>query len=132
MLVRFLPFFGVLALAALTACNSNSDQGKPHPVDASASLKDLIPKPVMVTAASGVFSLNDSTVITVAPGNPDLTRVAEYMASVLKPATGFAFKIDGAAGATNSISLALVNDSSLTGEGYELTNPRVRFTLCKH
>lgn len=120
MLVRFLPFFGVLALGALTACNSNSDQSKSQPVDASASLKDLIPKPVTVTAASGAFSLNDSTVITVTPGNRDLTRVAGYMASVLKPATGFAFKTDGASRATNSISLALVNDSSLTDEGYEL------------
>jgi len=120
MLVRFLPVFGV-TLAALVACNSNSDKSTAQAADvSSASLNDLIPKPVMATAAQGVFSLTDRTVITVAPGNPDLTRIAGHLASVLKPATGFAFKIDSVAETTNSIALALVNDSSLTGEGYEM------------
>ncbi len=119
--VRFLPVLGIVTLAALAACNNNSDKSPAEVTDASpASLNDLIPKPVMVTPESGVFSLSDNTTITVAAGNPDLTRIADYMALVLKPATGFAFKRDNAAGATNNISLALVNDSSLTGEGYEM------------
>ncbi|HZI52881.1 MAG TPA: beta-N-acetylhexosaminidase [Chitinophagaceae bacterium] len=119
--LRFLPVLGIVTLAALAACNNNSDKSPDEATGASpASLNDLIPKPVSVTAASGVFSLNDNTVITVAAGNPDLTRIADYMASVLKPATGFAFKIENLAGATNSIALGLVNDSALSAEGYEM------------
>ena len=48
MLVRFLPVFGIMTLAALAACNNNSDNKvKMKAIDASASLNDLIPKPVI-------------------------------------------------------------------------------------
>ena len=119
--VRFLTFLGVLTIAALMACNNESDKSTAESAtDGGTSLNNLIPKPVNVTPASGVFTLSENTVISVAPGNPDLTRIAGYLASALRPATGFDFKIDSTTGASNAIALALVNDSSLSSEGYEL------------
>ncbi len=109
MIQRPLSVLCLMALTAITACN-NADVA----TEAKAPTMDnLIPKPVTVTKTEGVFSLNDSTVITVAPGNPDLLKVAGYMAAVLKPATGFTLKIDTVASAANSIALSLVNDTSL-------------------
>src|SRR6188474_1328841 len=120
--VRFSKFLAIMTIAALVACNNESDKKSTasSTVDPVATLNNLIPKPVTVTPASGVFALSDSTVITVAPGNADLNRIAGYLASALRPATGFGFKVDSAAGAGNAITLALVNDSTLSTEGYEM------------
>ena len=67
----------------------------------------------MVKAEAGSFNLSDSTTIIVAPGNPDLLRIANYLADVLKPAMGFSLQIDSVAKSSNSIVLGLVSDSSL-------------------
>ena len=121
MLVRLLPVLGVATIASLVACNNNTDSNTTEASDeSSAYLQNLIPKPVTGTAASGAFTLTEGTTITVASGNPDLARIAGYLASALRPATGYGFKIDSAGTASNTITLALVNDSSLTAEGYEL------------
>src|SRR5688572_15860867 len=114
MLQRFLAVLYVLALAAQTACDNNTGSTE------VPSLNNLIPKPVMVKTGEGFFSLNDSTVIAVEPGNPELLRIAGYIAAVLKPATGFTLKIDTVARTVNSIALGLISDTSLTGEGYEM------------
>jgi len=116
MFQRFLPALCIMALAAITAFNNDNDVNETE----APTLDNLIPKPVMVKTGEGLFSLNDSTVITVEPGNKELIRIAGYMAAVLKPATGFAFKIDTVTRAANSIAFGLVNDTSLTGEGYEM------------
>ena len=119
--VRFSKFLGIMTVAALVSCNNESDKSTASTaIDPAASLNNLIPKPVAATAASGVFSLSDSTLVTVAPGNPDLNRIAGYLASALRPATGFSLKVDSTPGAGNAIALALVNDSSLSSEGYEM------------
>ena len=116
MFQRSLAALLIMSLAAITACNNANVVTQSE----APTLGNLIPKPVMVKTGEGLFSLNDSTVITVVPGNQDLLRIAGYMAAVLKPATGFTFKIDSVARVANSIALALVNDTSLTSEGYEL------------
>jgi hexosaminidase len=106
-----------MILVAIAACN-NAEVAKESE---SPTLTDLIPKPVMVETGEGLFTLDDKTVITVSPGNPGLLRIANYLAAVLKPATGFAIKIDSAgANSSNSIALALINDAALGTEGYEM------------
>lgn len=116
MLQRSLPALWIMALVAITSCN-NADVA----TQAEApTLNNLIPKPVMAKPGEGFFSLNNSTVITVAPGNPGLLRLADYMAAILKPATGFTLKTGTVAKTDNSIALGLISDSSLTAEGYEI------------
>ena len=116
MIQRCLPALWIIVLVAFTACN-NDNAAKEVKIP---TLHNLIPKPVMVKAGQGLFHLTDSTIITVAPGNPELLRIAGYIASVLKPATGFTLEIDSVAKRSNSISIGLVNDNSLSGEGYEM------------
>ncbi len=116
MFKRSLPALLIMALAVITSCNNDNVVTETE----APTLDNLIPKPVMLKADTGLFSLNDSTIITVAPGNQELLRIAAYMATVLKPATGFTFKIDTVARSANSIAVGLVNDTSLTGEGYEI------------
>jgi len=116
MIQRFFPALWIIALVAFTACNNDNAVNEAK----TPTLDNLIPKPVKVKAGQGLFHLNDSTIIIVPPGNPELLRIAGYIASILKPATGFTFEIDSVAKSSNSISIGLVNDSSLTGEGYEM------------
>ena len=116
MFQRSLPALCIMALVVITSCNNANvvaDTEVP-------TLANLIPKPVMVKKGEGLFSFNDSTAITVAPGNPDLLRIAGYISAALTPATGFTLKIDTVTRAANSIALVLVNDSSLAAEGYEM------------
>jgi hexosaminidase len=116
MFQRSLPALLIMAIVAITACNNDNAVTEAK----APALDNLIPRPVMAKADAGLFSLNDSTVITMAPGNPELLRIAGYIAAVLKPATGFTFKIDSVARTANSIAIGLVNDTSLTAEGYEM------------
>lgn len=116
MLQRSLSALLMMSLFAIGACNNEKAVSEA----ATPTLENIIPKPVMVNAETGVFNLSDSTTIIVAPGNADLLRIANYMADVLKPAMGFSLQIDSVAKSSNSIALGLVSDSSLAGEGYEL------------
>ena len=113
MLQRSVSALWIMSLLAIAACNNET----PVTEAAQPTLDNLIPKPVMVKAEAGSFSLSDSTIIIVAPGNPDLLRIAGYIADVLKPAMGFTLQIDSVARTSNSIALGLVNDSSLTRGG---------------
>src|SRR6185436_17133988 len=87
---RSLNALSMLALFGIVACNND----KPATEATAPTLANLIPKPVMVKPDAGSFSLSDSTVITIAPGNPELLKIANYMADVFKPAMGFALQID--------------------------------------
>lgn len=114
--LRSLCALSMLILFGIVACNND----KPATEATVPTFDNLIPKPVMAKADAGSFSLSDSTVITIAPGNPELLKIANYMADVFKPAMGFALQIDTIRRTSNSIALGLVNDSSLTEEGYEM------------
>ncbi|TAH03826.1 MAG: beta-N-acetylhexosaminidase [Sphingobacteriales bacterium] len=117
MLQRRLLAFLALFLLVLVACNNNQTAATEQEIP---TLNNLIPKPVQVKADTGFFTLNDSTFITVPVGDTALLQIARYIITVLKPATGFKLKIDTNPKPSNSITLALVNDSSLNNEGYEL------------
>jgi hexosaminidase len=113
---RFVSALWIISLFTIAACNNEKQVAEAT----APTLENLIPKPVMVNAEAGSFSVNDSTTIIVTQGNPDVLWIANYLANVLKPAMGFSLQIDSVAKSSNSITLGLVSDSSLTGEGYEL------------
>ena len=55
----------------------------------STTLAELIPIPAEVTPTEGAFQLTAETHILVDAGDGELSRVAEYLAERLRPATGF-------------------------------------------
>jgi hexosaminidase len=99
----------------------------PSPADSSAwtpSLDTLIPKPVTVSAADGIFTITAATRIYVAPATDALIAIGRYLAERLRPATGYALPVLATTDAPppGQIYLTAVNaDSALGDEGYDLT-----------
>ncbi len=84
-------------------------------------INTLIPQPLSVQPAEGVFALTADTSITVSPATPAMTAVAEYLAARLRPATGFALPIQPAEAAGPALALALdPAGDALGAEGYVL------------
>lgn len=84
----------------------------------------LIPKPVSVTATNSTFVLTEEANIYVQDDSEELEQVAQYLATQLRPATGYALQIlDGkeSPGAGHIHLSASANDSQLGDEGYTLT-----------
>ena len=79
-----------LGIALMTACN-----------DAPPIIKDasILPIPVSLTQDTTCFVLPNSTTIGI--NHPDLKPAAEYLASILTPATGYKFKISEGEGNIN-------------------------------
>ena len=79
-----------LGIAFMTACN-----------DAPPIIKDasILPIPVSLTQDTTCFVLPNSTTIGI--NHPDLKPAAEYLASILSPATGYKFNISEGQGNIN-------------------------------
>jgi hexosaminidase len=89
---------------------------------ADSPLNYLIPKPVLVESATGLFPLSADTVIVIPTENAEVRTVAQLLADYLKPATGHALPIQTGAGKSNTITLSTqIADSELGTEGYLLT-----------
>ncbi len=87
-------------------------------------LNAVIPKPVVVNATGGTFTITAATQITVAPGTDALLAIGEYLAERLRPATGYALPVRmvNAAPPAGQISLTTIDgDPALGDEGYQLT-----------
>ena len=56
-------------------------------------MTNLIPKPVLIKPAVGVFTLNADTRIYVDPPTPEVIAIGEYLAEKLRPATGYALPV---------------------------------------
>ena len=85
--------------------------------------ESIIPKPVLVTENNETFSLCKNTSIYIQGSFEKLDEIAGYLAGLLRPATGFNFKIKAAKGnqPRGSILLSLSGvDASLGDEGYTL------------
>jgi hexosaminidase len=82
-----------------------------HPVS-------LIPEPVTLQRMQGAFEITAGTTIGATANNAEAAKVATYLASAVKPATGFALKT----GATGTIQLDLLPkpNTRLGKEGYTL------------
>ncbi len=88
------------------------------------ALGNVIPRPVSEVATGGSFILSAQTGIYVEPATDEAKAIGEYLAEALKPATGYAFVVQGTNGtpAQGSIYLTLTGaDPALGNEGYALT-----------
>ena len=84
---------------------------------------NFIPLPVSVEATGNVFEMTKATSILVDGASVEVLRIGEYLASKLRPSTGFDLKVSSAKGepASGNIFLTTVDaDSTLGDEGYEL------------
>lgn len=108
----------------LAACAPVTPGGAPSPMQPRGALPPrVIPEPAsLVVANGGAFVLSASTSIVTEAGNPEVTRVAEQLAALLRPSTGFAIPISSAGPeARGTIGLRLSADTALGAEGYRLT-----------
>ena len=84
----------------------------------------VIPKPVSVTPANGVFSLTEKCSIVVSGESAELMQLGYFLAAKLNPSTGFGLIVKPSDGTTQTgnISLSLGSgDPKLGDEGYLLT-----------
>ena len=84
----------------------------------------LIPKPVSVTSGGAYFRLDEKTGIYVQAGSAEAKGVGEYLASKLRPATGFGLAVaeTEVEPSKGNIFLTLMGSPSEGGdESYELT-----------
>lgn len=87
-------------------------------------MHQVVPLPVSVEAAGGVFALTAATSIYVEPGGAELLSIGQYLAERLAPATGYPIPVLETLGpppADGHFYLTLGEDDALGEEGYELT-----------
>ncbi len=92
----------------------------------------LLPKPVSVIASGSSFELNNSTKILVKAESESLLKAGQYLAGLLKPATGFDFEVSQTSEIPNSNSIYLSIselDSEFGNEGYILNISEKNVTL---
>jgi hexosaminidase len=127
--LRLVPVV-VLASLALTSCRSSRPAGRPAPAGAPvATIPDpvptqrLVPAPTSLTVAGGApFTLRDSAVISVGSDSPAMMRVAELLAGVLRPSTGFPIPVVmGNEPPAGSILLRLASTGMGSIDAYQLT-----------
>jgi hexosaminidase len=119
--------------AVVASCRSATPAGEPSAVRPSAAqYARVVPEPASLTAASGdAFVLSDSTTIITDSSNAEVVRIAELLAALLRPSTGFPIPVSSAGTAARRvIALRLSTDGALAAEGYQLSVSRdsVRIT----
>ena len=92
----------------------------------------LIPKPLQITDAAGYFELKAESAIQLENPNEELSRLGEYVGTILRPATGFTLPV--ASGETTQegrIVLRLLSepDTALAQEGYRIQIEPTRVML---
>jgi hexosaminidase len=112
-----------LAVSAVVACRFMQPGTLAPRFD--GELVSVVPAPASLTLRpSGTFVVGDSTAIEVAAPNDTAMRVAEMLAQIIRPSTGFAIAVRRIAGATAPRSIGLHLDATrgdLGAEGYALT-----------
>ena len=68
---------------------------------------NIIPKPKEVVINDGLFLVNKETKILADNSNEEVRSVAEYLAGILRPSTGFDLNIENGKDASNSIKLII-------------------------
>lgn len=113
---RFLFFLILTIITSVLATAMSSSASEPEGVS-------LIPKPVSVKSGSDFFELQNNAIVKIADGDPDLRRVAQYLADRLKPATGFNVTVQASGDTPLSNCIILetnASDEQLGKEGYNL------------
>ena len=89
--------------------------------EAVARYEQLVPKPLTIEVTEGAFLLNSGASIGLLPDGKSSKKVAEYLAGMLKPATGIALDIQEG-NEKAAIVLELGGDAAALGkEGYVLS-----------
>jgi len=104
----------------------------PFVINAQLSKANLIPKPLKITDGKGFFKLNKKTIIYWKSASNDGKNLANYLASVLKPATGFPLKIKKAKNLNekNVIYVIIKNKPELGKEAYHLKADKDKVVIC--
>lgn len=78
--------------------------------------------PVSIEPGKGSFTLTESTKVIISRGNEELSFIGNYLASKLRPATGFPLAVmpDDGSDQTGHILISLKDDPGLGEEGYHL------------
>lgn len=79
----------------------------------------LVPIPVSVTEHNGSFQIDENLTIHVSTKDADVRRVADFMASKLRTATGYKIPVSETK-SRNGIELLLTRNAALGDEGYTL------------
>jgi hexosaminidase len=112
MIIRNLAilFFSVFVIASC----KNEQEG---------SFVNLIPKPVSAVASGAEFELTAASEIVMLNSPEEIKQVSEYLAGVLKPATGFSLHVSSSSESAKpgNIYLELAPGSEQGDEGYTLT-----------
>ena len=88
----------------------------------------VIPLPASIETGSGTFRLDPQTTVRNLPGNEGLTGVSEYLAALLRPATGFPLPVETGDPEDHAINLQI--DPAVTAaEGYVLSVTAERITI---
>ena len=109
-------FFYALVVTALQACNTS----KPASEEAKALFNGVIPKPVSTSIEGKTFTLAEATSIQYAGGD-EIALVANSLANMLKPATGFTMPVSEGKAGDGVIFISIKTDTGLGNEGYELS-----------
>ncbi len=94
--------------------------------------ESIIPRPVSVTATGDYFEINEGTEIFIQGESEELKQIGEYMASLLRPATGFALavKFNNEVSGSGNIYLSLASSGGgAVGEEYDLKITRKNIIL---
>jgi hexosaminidase len=103
--------------------------------DPRVRLGELIPKPVLVSATGGIYTLSDSANIYVSPASGELFEIGRQLATRLNSSTGFGVQVLPGSGTPASGDIYLTTDgadAALGDEGYELTITAERVTLAAY
>jgi hexosaminidase len=86
-----------------------------------SEIQGIIPKPVSVIPADGIFTLSEQSAIFISDNTPELVRIGKYLADKTNPATGFGISvkpINNERSAGNIYLSLSPGDEQLGEEGY--------------
>ncbi|HEU5354566.1 MAG TPA: beta-N-acetylhexosaminidase [Actinocrinis sp.] len=123
----------VIALAVCALCAagigigvaiSGSPKDAPPSAAQRADFAGILPAPISATPTAGQFTITGATSIHVSADSAPALAVADYLATLLRPATGYPLPVAATAdtGGTGVIRLVLTGggDKKLDAEGYRL------------
>lgn len=134
MFKKHFSFYSTLIVTTLLTSVLFSSCSSKEPVSKDLSQESLIPKPIELIATGSSFELTNQTKIYVIGENEKSLWIANYLADLLNPATGFDLSVqsDDQAMGGNAINLNLDGDASLGKEGYQLEITNESLTISAH
>ncbi len=111
----------VLFSGSFIACTPAPRSTAPVPIQRAAVSPRVVPEPASISFTGGdAFTLGDSARIIVDAGNAEVGKIAEQLAFLARPSTGYAIPVVNGASAPGAIVLRLSPDPTLGAEGYQL------------